>query len=100
MLMGRREFSLLDLDYNQLDTFVKEVKAYTLNKELPQDSKIHVYKDQIACCGVFPLGIIIEIEGSLENTIKDLDLMIYSKVIEICERDSIDYHQCQSLELL
>jgi hypothetical protein len=99
MLIGRREFHTMDLTYDELDDLFKEVKSFTSKKEVLEVSKIDVYKDQIACCGIFPLGIIVEIECHNEKTIHALDLMMYSKIIEICERENIDY-QSQPLRIL
>jgi hypothetical protein len=100
MLIGRREFHTLDLSYDQLDDFFKKVESFISKKEVLEGCKIDIYKDQIACCGIFPLGIIVEIECHNEKTIKDLDLMVYSKIIEICERENIDYHESQPLKML
>jgi len=91
MIIGRREFNTFDLTYIELDDLFKEVESFVPKNEDLEDCKIDVYKDQIVCCGIFPLGIIIEIECHKEKNVTDLDLIIVSKIIEICERDKIDY---------
>jgi hypothetical protein len=100
MLIGRREFSLLDSGPDEIDGFAGEVKAFVDGRDLPQDYKVDVYKDQVACCGIFTIGVAIEYEGPDEAIIKDLDTMLYSKVIEICERQAIEFHESTTLEIL
>lgn len=100
MPIGRREFYLLDLKYDELDEFVEEVKSFIANENIPKDYTVDVYKDQVACCGILPIGIAIEIEGPEEKPIKDLDIMMYSKIIEICERKGTEYHEYKLLEVL
>lgn len=100
MFIGRREFSLLDLTYDQLDSFVKEVNSFSANAALLEDYKITVNKDQVVCCGIMPIGISIDIEGPLKSGIKDLDVMMYAKILEICERDNISFHDSMPLNII
>jgi len=48
---------------------------------------------------VFPGNIIIEVTGPNEEKIKALDLKAVSKILEICEKGSIDYHVFGPLEI-
>lgn len=95
----RREFHL-DLKYEELDEFFKEVKSSIANKNIPKEYIVSVHKDQAVCCGIFPIGVAIEIEGSEDKLIKELDIMTYSKIIEICEKKGIEYHESQPPEVL
>jgi hypothetical protein len=100
MFIGRRDFSLLDLNYDQLDTFVKEVDSFSTQLSISEDAKIAVSKDQVGCCGIFPIGISIDIEAPTKSAIKELDVMMYAKVLEICERDNISFHDSEPLKIL
>jgi hypothetical protein len=95
----RREFNL-DLKYEELDEFFKEVQSSIANKNIPKDYTISVHKDQAVCCGIFPIGVAIEIDGPEDKLTKELDIMTYSKIIEICEKKGIEYHESQPLEVL
>ena len=46
------------------------------------------------------MGVAIEIEGSEDKLLKELDIMMYSKILEMCEQKSIEYHESQPLEVL
>lgn len=46
------------------------------------------------------MGVAIEIEGPNKQPIEDLDLKIYAKIIEICERENIEYHECKPLSVI
>jgi len=83
-----------------LNKFVEEMKTFLEEEKVPEDYVINVYKDWVACCGYFPIGVVVEIQGPKKQPIEDLDLMIYAKIIEICERKSIEYHECRPLEVL
>ncbi len=100
MLIGHREFMLIDQTYEGIGKFVNEIGSYAKKMKIPEDFKVDVYKDQVVCCGIFPLGVIIDISGPGDHVIKDLDKMVYSKVIEICERDCIELHEAKPLEII
>ena len=99
MMLLRREFNL-DLKYEELDEFFNEIKSSLANENIPKDHIVSVYKDQVVCCGIFPMGVAIEIEGSEDKLLKELDMMMYSKVLELCEQKNIEYHESQPLEVL
>ena len=98
--VGRRECYVLDLKGGELDLFVKEIKSFIAKENFPDGYTVDVYKDQAVCCGVFPLGIAVEIEGLKEQTIKALDVKLYSKIMEVCEREGFENHQCEPLKVL
>ncbi len=99
-LISRRECHLVEVKNEDLNRFVDEIQAYLKEKQVPSELKINVYKDAVACCGYFPTGVTIEIEGPANNPISEMDSMIYAKIIEICERERIEYHECKPLETL
>jgi len=66
-----------------LNRFVEEIKTYLEEGKIPEGYVIKVYKDAVACCGYFPIGMFVEIEGPKKQPIEDLDLKMYAKIIEI-----------------
>lgn len=98
MFIARREFRLR-LSYVEQNKFFKEVKSSIVNEKIPDGYTVNILEDLIACCGVHPLGIAFEIEGPDEQGINDLDLIMYSKMIENCERKNIKYHKAESLKI-
>ncbi|MBS7620748.1 hypothetical protein KEJ32_01275 [Candidatus Bathyarchaeota archaeon] len=83
-----------------LNKIVDEIRTFLKKEKIPEEYVINIYKDYVACCGYFPTGVVIEIEGPEEQPIKDLDLKIYAKIIEICERENIEYHECKPLSII
>jgi len=99
-LISHRECHLIGVKSEDLNRFVEEIKIFLKEKKIPEDYVINVYKDAVACCGYYPIGVAVEIQGPKRQPIDDLDLQIYSKIIEICEREGIEYHECKPLEVL
>jgi hypothetical protein len=99
-LIGRREFSLLNSEYEEITDIEDEMRKYIDTNQIPLDCKVNVYRDQVTCCGIFTMGIAFEYECPDENILKELDLMIYSKILEICERQNIVHHEPSSLNIL
>jgi len=98
--ISHRGCHLVGVKNEDLNRFVEEIKTFLEKERIPEDYVVNVYKDAVVCCGYFPIGVAIEIEGPKKQPIEDLDLMIYSKIIEICEREGIEYHECKPLESL
>ncbi len=99
-LTSHRECHLIGVKNEDLNRFVEEVKTYLEEGKIPEDYVINVYKDAVACCGYFPIGVTVEIQGPEKQSIEDLDLKMYSKIIEICEREGIEHHECEPLEII
>ena len=101
-LISRRECHLIESKDEDLNRFVEEIKSFLVEqaKRIPDDYAVNVYKNAVACCGYFPIGITVEIKGPKNEPIKELDLMIYSKIIEICEREGVEHHECGPLEII
>jgi hypothetical protein len=62
--------------------------------------RIAVMKDVVGCCGVFPIGVMIDYECASESNMKQLDTMMYAKVMQICESEDITFHESAPLEIL
>jgi hypothetical protein len=99
-IISQRECHLINVKNEDLNRFVAEIKTFLESEKIPENYIINVYKDAVACCGYFPLGVSVEIMGPKTQPIEDLDLKIYSKIIEICERERVEYHECTPLETL
>ncbi len=93
-VISRREIQLMGSRNEDINRFVDEIKTFLEEKKIPNGYTINVYKVRV------PSGAAVEIEGPEDQSIEDLDLMIYSKIIEICERRNIEYHKCEPLEVL
>jgi hypothetical protein len=99
MFIARREFQL-DLTFKELDEFVHEIQSSLKDDRFPENYTVNILKDQIACCGVYPMGLAFEIEGPDKQGIENVDIQLYSKFIENCERKHIEYHESQPLDIL
>ncbi len=99
-LISHRACHLAGTKNEDINRFVEEIKFFLEEAKIPENYTVDVYKDQVTCCGVFPIGVAIEIEGPKKQAIEDLDLKIYAKIIEICEREGIEHHECEPLEIL
>lgn len=98
--IGRRECFITGLKSEEIDLVVNDLKAFLKEKKLPEGYAVSVYKDYVACCGTFPLGIAVEIEGPEDHVIEDLDQMLYAKIIEICEQRRIEHHRCEPIKIV
>lgn len=99
-IISHRECHLVQSTNEDINRLVEEVATFLKKKGIPEDYTVNVYKDAVGCCGYMPLGVAVEIKGPEDQPIKDLDLMIYSKIIEICERENIEHHECKPIEVL
>jgi hypothetical protein len=88
------------LKSEEIDLVVNDLKAFLKEEGLPEGYAINVYKDSVACCGIFPLGIVVEIEGLEEQVIEYLDRRLYAKIIEICEQRGIEHHKSEPIEIV
>jgi hypothetical protein len=99
-LISRREYHIIGVNNNDLNRYVSEIKTYFNERKTPDDYIIKVYKDAVACCGYYPLGFFVEIEGPEKQSIEDIDLRAFAKIMEICQRDRIEYHEVNPMEIL
>lgn len=68
-----------------VDFLVEKVKTVVKEMDLPLEYDIRIYKNVYSCCGVGGLGVVIEVAGPEEQTIKAIDLRAVSKIMEFCE---------------
>ncbi|MEM4474392.1 MAG: hypothetical protein QXY75_05400 [Candidatus Bathyarchaeia archaeon] len=98
--VSRRECLITGLKSEEIELVVDDLKAFLVEERLPEGYIVNVYKDFVSCCGVLPLGIVVEIEGEDERIIEDLDRRLYAKIIEIFERRGIDSHKCEPMKIV
>jgi len=99
-LTTHRTCCIIGVDDEKLNRFVDEIKAFLAKTGIPETYSINVYKDQVTCCGHFPIGVAFEIEGPRMQAIKDMDKKILGKIREICQREYVEYHECSDLDVL
>jgi len=88
----------------QVDFLIEKVKEIVKEIGLPPRCDVRIYKNVYTCCGIGGLGIIIEVVGPDEETLKAIDLRAVSRVLEFCEKEgyNIGYHsfgQYESVEI-
>ncbi len=99
-LISYRSCYMLGVDDKALDSFIDEIKSFLHAVNVPEDYRVNVYKDEVTCCGHYPIGVAIEIEGPKGQQIKAIDEKVLEKVHEICGREHIVQHECSPAELL
>jgi len=82
-----------------IDYVIRRVKSAIEEVGVPPKYHINVYKNVYACCGVSGSGIIVEITGPEEEKIRSLDLKAVSKILEICEKEGIEHHAFEPLDI-
>ncbi|MEM2910889.1 MAG: hypothetical protein QW146_00095 [Candidatus Bathyarchaeia archaeon] len=98
--ISRRECLITGLKSEEIDLVIGDLKAFLKEERLPEGYTVSVYKDSVACCGTFPVGIAVEIEGFEKHVIEDLDRRLYAKIIEICEQRGIEHHKCEPIKIV
>jgi len=82
-----------------IDYLIQKVKSAIEEEGVPPKYHINIYKNVYACCGVSGSGIIVEIRGPEEEKIRKIDLKAVSKILEICEKEGIEHHAFEPLEI-
>jgi hypothetical protein len=87
---------------HQVDILIDKVKEAVKEMGLPPKYDVRIYKNVYTCCGTGGLGIIIEVVGPNEETLKAIDLRAISKVLEFCEKEGYDigYHSFGQIECI
>jgi hypothetical protein len=99
MCTSRRDFYLC-LNYDEIDEFFKEAKSSIMEANIARNYTVDIYKDRDMLCGMFSVVMAVEINGPNEQTIKDLDKMTYSKIMQLCERNNFEYHESKFLGIV
>jgi len=87
---------------NQIDILIDKVKEVVKEIALSPEYDVRIYKNVHTCCGTAGLGLIIEVVGPDEETLKAIDTRAISKVLEFCEKEGYDvgYHYFGQIECI
>lgn len=97
---SRRDFPLIGLKSEDIDQLVEEIKACLAREETPEGQRVKVYKYSVSCCAFVPMGISVEIEGCNEQVVRDLDIRIYTKVMEIFEKKGMKLYYPENANIV
>jgi len=97
--MSCRECYFIKVSGKNIDSLIERVKSAIMEMGVPSGYDIKVYKNVYACCGVGGIGVIIEVTGP-EEKIRAIDLKAVSKVLEICEKEGLEHHIMEPLEII
>jgi hypothetical protein len=95
--IGFRECHFIKVD--NIDTLINELKSSAEQFSIPKEYDVRIYKSVYGCCGVSNSNLIVEIIGPDEKEIKNIDLKVMSKLIEICQKKGLEYHACEPMEV-
>ena len=84
---------------SNIDGLIEELKKSINDWGIPKEYDLRVYKSVYACCGVSDSNIGVEIIGPDEKGIKEIDMKIMSKLIELCQKNGFEYHVCDRIEI-
>ena len=96
----RECYFLIKVSTRYIDSLIERVKSAVMETGVPPGYDISVYKNIYACCGVTGVGVIIEVTGPEEEKIRAIDLKAVSKILEICEKEGLEYHTLEPLEIV
>ena len=94
-----RECYFIKTSGANIDYLIDKVRAAIEEVGVPPKYHINVYKNVYACCGVSGTGLILEVTGPSEKKIKHIDLKAVSKILELCEKEKIERHHFEPLEI-
>jgi len=94
-----RECYFIKVSCKNIDSLIERVRSAIMEMGVPSGYEINVYKNVYACCGVGGIGVIIEVTGE-EEKIRAVDLKAVSKVMEICEKEGLEHHTLEPLDII
>jgi len=83
----------------KIDYLIEKIKSAIEEVGVPPKYDVNVYKNVYACCGISGTGLIVEITGPEEEEIRRIDLKAVSKTLEICEKEGIEHHTLEPLDI-
>jgi hypothetical protein len=95
-----RECYFIKVKGQNVDDIIERVRSAIKEFGVPPKYDINVYKNVYACCGVSGVGLIIEITGPEEKKIRTLDLKAVAKIMEICEKEGLESHTFEPLDIV
>lgn len=91
--IGRRECYLFKVGNYSIESLINIVKSVLDKMSLPGEYGVNIYP------GKYGVNVVIEITGPEEEKIKNIDLRVTSKILEICEKRDINCHIFERLEI-
>ena len=101
--IGCREIYFSDaIQVFRIDYLIDKVKEALKEMGIPSGYDVRVYRNVQTYCGVGGLGLVVEVVGSDEETIKAIDLRAMSRILEFCEAEGVDikHHSFGQYEIL
>jgi len=101
--IGCREIYFSDaIQVFRIDYLIDKVKEALKEMGIPSGYDVRVYRNVQTCCGVGGLGLVVEVVGPDEETIKAIDLRAMSRILEFCEAEGVDikHHSFGQYEIL
>lgn len=95
--IGFREFHFIKV--SNIADLMTELKASVEQWKIPKEYGLRIYKGVYSCCGISDANISVEIIGPDEKEIKDIDMKIMSKLIELCQKKGLEYQVCDNIEI-
>lgn len=89
--LGRRELFFFNITDRNIESLIDVVKSTMTS---PHEYTLDVYP------GKYGLNAILEVSGPDEERIKQIDLELSAKVLEICEKRNIGVHLIERLEII
>lgn len=89
--LGRREYFLFHISDKNIESLIDEI-IYSISPSNKYDLSVYP--------GKYGVNVVVEIVGANTETIKDADLKVSSKVLEICEKRGIECHVMQRSEII
>ena len=86
-IISYNEIHLVGVKTDDVHRYLREIRTFFEEEQIPQDYSIIVHDDEIACCGLRGLRkIAIELQGPEKQPVEGLDAQIYSRISKICQR--------------
>jgi hypothetical protein len=95
--IGFRECHFIKV--SNIDALIEELKTSAGELNIPKEYDLRIYKSIYGCCGVSNSNIIVEIIGPDEKEIKNIDLKVMCKLMDICQSKGLEYHACDQMEI-
>ena len=87
--MGRQEIFFFNITDRNIESIIDVIKSTMTSHEYTLD----VYP------GEYGVNVVIEVSGPDEERIKQIDIVLSAKVLEICEKRNIGVHLIQPIEI-
>jgi len=91
---GTCECYFMGASHQRVESLIGLVKADLGKLRLPSGYSVNIYQ------GMIPLGsMVVEITGEDEEEIKAIHLRVTSKILEVCEKNGIEAHGFEPLQI-